>query len=44
MLCIFMRRYASMIMRGLALHRVADMIEEKRRRTYAAEEDEYQTA
>ena len=29
---------ASMIMRGLALHRVADMIEDKRRRAYASEE------
>ncbi|MEM6310696.1 MAG: hypothetical protein AAF754_11645 [Pseudomonadota bacterium] len=28
---------ASMIMRGLALHRVADMIEDKRRRAYASE-------
>ncbi|THH36202.1 hypothetical protein E4Z66_14230 [Aliishimia ponticola] len=36
---------ASMIMRGLALHRVADLIEEKRRRTYAeAEEDGLQPA
>jgi hypothetical protein len=24
----------SMIMRGIALHRVADLVEEKRRRTY----------
>jgi hypothetical protein len=30
---------ASMIMRGLALHRVADMIEDKRRRAYAAEDE-----
>ncbi|MEP4198448.1 MAG: hypothetical protein ABJL99_22745 [Aliishimia sp.] len=29
---------ASMIMRGLALHRVADMIEEKRRRAYAEDD------
>ena len=33
---------ASMIMRGLALYRVADMIEEKRRRAYAAEQPDYQ--
>lgn len=31
---------ASMIMRGLALHRVADMIEDKRRRAYAADRDD----
>lgn len=31
---------ASMIMRGLALHRIADLIEEKRRRVYASEEDD----
>lgn len=37
---------ASMIMRGMALSRIADMIEEKRRRTYAAQEEdeEYQAA
>jgi len=33
---------ASMIMRGLALHRVADMIEEKRRRAYEDDEPTYQ--
>ncbi len=31
---------ASMIMRGLALYRIADLIEEKRRRVYASEEEE----
>ncbi len=31
---------ASMIMRGLALHRVADMIEDKRRRAYAASDED----
>ncbi len=37
---------ASMIMRGIAMSRVANMIEEKRRRAYrtAAEDAEYQTA
>lgn len=35
---------ASMIMRGLALYRVAEMIEDKRRRAYAAEDEgPYQT-
>ncbi len=31
---------ASMIMRGIAMHRIADMIEEQRRRAYASAEDE----
>lgn len=36
---------ASMIMRGIAMHRIADMIEDQRRRAYAnAEEGELQTA
>lgn len=38
---------ASMIMRGIAMSRVADLIEEKRQRAYAeakAENEEYQTA
>jgi hypothetical protein len=37
---------ASMIMRGIAMHRVAGLIEEKRRRAYAnaARDPEYQTA
>ncbi len=35
---------ASMIMRGIAMARVAEMIEDKRRRTYANEEDRYQAA
>ncbi|GAA6188482.1 hypothetical protein NBRC116596_15450 [Litorivita sp. NS0012-18] len=36
---------ASMIMRGIAMSRIADMIEEKRRRTYAeADSDAMQTA
>lgn len=35
---------ASMIMRGLAMGRVADMIEDKRRRTYADADAPFQTA
>lgn len=35
---------ASMIMRGIAMHRIAEMIEEQRRRVYASEDQSFSTA
>jgi len=35
---------ASMIMRGIALQRIADMIRDQRKRAYATAENEYQVA